>query len=281
MQTALREQVADHVRQQALRLDVGLCIVRAEKCLEIRLKLVENRGGEAPEVHGDGRVRVERARGAVRDVGDVSVGVELDLQRFLHARQLAVFHAADPARDSAVETDGVFEQIPDHRGAAALRQAAELVVHRAVGVDTVVVVGVDDAEGLVYIVARAEHGVRRAEGLRAPGGQGIKRGQTLEVLKCVADLERLSAAGGLAAQTVAAEGPDQTENLGLDDKDDLRKARADGVVDGVFHQHLTVRADAVDLLISPIARAETRRHDDKGCVHCFSSFSAVGGGYAP
>ena len=71
------------------------------------------------------------------------------------------------------------------------------------------------------------------------------------------------------------------KNLGLDDKDDLRKARADGVVDGVFHQHLTVRADAVDLLISSIARAETRRHDDKGCVHCFSSFSAVGGGYAP
>ena len=66
------------------------------------------------------------------------------------------------------------------------------------------------------------------------------------------------------------------KNLGLDDKDDLRKARADGVVDGVFHQHLTVRADAVDLLISSIARAETRRHDDKGCVHCFSSFSAVG-----
>ena len=62
--------------------------------------------------------------------------------------------------------------------------------------------------------------------------------------RCVADLERLSTAGGLAAQTVAAEGPDQTENLGLDDKDDLRKARADGVVDGVFHQHLTVRADA-------------------------------------
>ena len=123
--------------------------------------------------------------------------------------------------------------------------------------------------------------MRRAEGLRAPGGQGIKRGQTLEILKCVADLERLSAAGGLAAQTVAAEGPDQTENLGLDDKDDLRKARADGIVDGVFHQHLTVRADAVDLLISSIARAETRRHDDKGCVHCFSSFSAVGGGYAP
>ena len=59
----------------------------------------------------------------------------------------------------------------------------------------------------------------------------------------------------------------QVAHVGLDDEDHLRKARAQRVENGVFHQYLAVRADAVHLLVAAVARAHARRHNDQRCFH--------------
>ena len=47
----------------------------------------------------------------------------------------------------------------------------------------------------------------------------------------------------------------------------LGKARPNGIVDGILHQHLPLGSYAVHLFISTVAGTQSRRHNDQCCLH--------------
>ena len=166
--------------------------------------------------------------------------------------------------------DGVAQQITHHGGLSLLRQAAQLLIDGPVRIHAVIVVGIDNAEGLLDIGPRAQHGVGGAEGLGAPGRHGIERRQTGIVLHGIADLHRLPVPGRQAGNAVAAQRAHQVHHVVLDDEYDLGEACPNSVVNGVFHEDFAAGAYPVNLFISAIAGAQPSRHDDKRCFHvCF------------
>ena len=83
----------------------------------------------------------------------------------------------------------------------------------------------------------------------------VEGGHAGEILEHIIDLH-------LFGDAVAADGGDKLLHTGLDDEDHMVKPSANRVVDGVLHQNLAVGAEAVNLLVSAVAGAHARRHDE-------------------
>ena len=264
LQPSLLQQVSHHARQQALRLDVvpGLA---AQEVVKVGLQLLKDGGHEAPEVHGHHRVRRQLPVLPLCHISDGAVREQLDLQRLMDAAEPAVLHPAHATGHGAVGADGVFQQIPHHGGPSLPGQALKLLIHGPVGIHAVVVVGVDDAEGLGEIGPGAQHRMGGAEGLGAARRNGVVVRYAGEVLHGVADLQRLSCFCYECA--VPPQAIHQLPHIGLDDEHHLGKARPNGIVDGILHQHLPLRSYAVHLFISTVAGTQSRRHNDQCCLH--------------
>ena len=239
----------------------------AQEVLKILLHHRENGGHKAPEVHGHHGVAGQVHPLAAVDVGDGAVGEELNLQRLLDEGQVAVPGLADAPGDGAVLGDGVLQQVAHHGGVAVLGQAHQLLIDGAVGVHAVIVVGIDDAEGLVDHVPGAQNGVAGAEGLGALFGDVVELGDAVIGLVGVRHLHLAAVGGGELLHHVAAHGADQVQNLRLDDEHDLVKTGANGVKHAVLHQKLAVGADAVHLLVAAVAGAHTGSHNHQ-CSLC-------------
>ena len=145
-------------------------------------------------------------------------------------------------------------------------KAAELLGHLAVGVQTVKIVGVDDAAGPCHRLLRAKQGVDRAVRPGPARRNPVKGGKRVKGLIGVANLRRAAVQGG-SPREAAAEALNQFPHLRLDDEHNPAEARPEGVVDGVFHQKLPMGADAVHLLVSAVAGAQARRHNDQRELH--------------
>ena len=152
----------------------------------------------------------------------------------------------------------------------AVLVGGEVVVDLPEGLGTVVVVGVDDREGPVDEAAGAEHRLPGAEGLGPPFGHGVGGGQVVQRLEGVFHLHQ-------AGQPV----PDHRAEIGLvlpaDDEDDLLKAGAPGVVDGIVDDDLPARAHRVELLHAAVAAAHPgSQYDQYGFCHKMTSFACKG-----
>ena len=237
--------------------------------MEIRLQRVEDGGGKAPEVHGHHRVAVQHRSGIL--VPDDAVLQQGDLQRLADVAEIPVLHMAHAPGHGAVGSDGVLQQIAHHGGSTRLRQALQLRIYGAVSVRTVEIVGVDDAEGLVYDIAGTQHRVGRAEGLCPPRRLCIPRRQCRVVLIGVTDLHEPPVRRVQPGRHIAAQALHQLPHIRLDDEHDLVKARPHRVVHTVLHQYLSVGPHAVGLLAAAVAGTDPRRHDDQRCVHSLSS----------
>ena len=178
---------------------------------------------------------------------------------------------AHAARHAAVFADGLIQAVADHGRFALGLEPPKLLVDHTEGVHTIVIVGVDDDKRLADAAPRTEHGVPRAEGLGALRRNGIECRHAGKVLIGIADLDRRSVRRRHAGDAPAAERLHQLTHFGLDDEHHLGKARADRVVDGVFHQNFAVGTDAVYLLAAAVARAHARRHNDQCRFHRRSS----------
>ena len=169
-------------------------------------------------------------------------------------------------------SDGVLQQIAHHGGRARLRQTLQLRIYGAVSVRAVEIVGVDDAEGLVYDIAGTQHRVGRAEGLCPPRRLCIPRRQCRVVLIGVTDLHGPPVRRVQPGRHIAAQALHQLPHIRLDDEHDLVEPGAHRVIDAVLHQDLPVGAYAVRLLVAAVAGAEPRRHNDQSCFHALSSY---------
>ena len=251
--------LAHHQRQQALRLHR---VIRQppEEVLKIGPQRREDRGHEAPEVHGDHRIRGQVRVGV--QIRQVSVGIKLDLQRLLNGVQLPVLDLADAPGHGAVETGSVFQQIAHHGSLALGRQLDQFLINRPVGVHPVIVIGVDDAEGTIHCGFRAQQGVDRAEGLGASLRNVIEVRYGGIVLIDVGHLHRL-ALRRLFLLEIAHQLVHHLPHFRLDDEHHLVKAGPQGIVNGILHQNFAVGADAVHLLAAAVAGPKARRHDDQ------------------
>jgi len=109
--------------------------------------------------------------------------------------------------------------------------------------------------------------VHRAERLDAIRRHRVKIGHARKILIRIADLDIVPVRRFARGKVMSDHVLHQVAHVGLDDEDHLRKARAQRVENGVFHQNFTVRTDAVHLLIAAVARAHARRHNDQRCFH--------------
>ena len=239
-----------------------------EEVHEILLKLAEDPRGEAPEVHADRCEGIEQhARLARVDIADLAVIAELDLERFDNLIQIAIDRVADAAGNRSVLGNRVLQLIAHHGRFAFLRQGLQFVVNRAKRRYAVIVIRIDDGERLIDVVARNQHRVYRAERLGAFFRNVIERRNAGEILECVIDLH-------LLGDAVAADGSEHILHARLDDKDHMVKARANRVIDGILHQNLAVRTQTVHLLVSAVAGAHARSHNQKRCTHSNTSSSS-------
>ena len=100
-----------------------------------------------------------------------------------------------------------------------------------------------------------------APGLDAAFGNGVAIGQIIQLLKSVVYLQLLFQPGAHHFLEIFFNGV-------LDDKDDLFKAGAHGVVDGVVQNDLAVGADGIDLLQSAVTGTHAGGHNDQnGLFH--------------
>ena len=93
--------------------------------------------------------------------------------------------------------------------------------------------------------------MHRAERLGALFRHVIESRHAREILEGVIHLHFLG-------DTIAADGSKRFLHARLDDKDDMVKACADRVIDGILHQNLAVRTQTVHLLISAVAGTHAR-----------------------
>ena len=109
-----------------------------------------------------------------------------------------------------------------------------MLCEQAKAVRAVKIVGVDDGERRLNCVGSNQHGMCGAPGFRAT------ESRLLEYI-LHGNPRREARANGLAEGSL---------DILADDEDDLRKAGADGVVDGVVNDRLATRADRIELLLS-------------------------------
>ena len=107
-------------------------------------------------------------------------------------------------------------------------------------------------------VSRAQNGMNRSKWLDAICGNLIKCGNAIKLLIYKLDLNTLNITAKLLNDFFMTV---------LDNKHELIEACRNRVINRIFHQRIPRRADSVDLLISAIARAKSRRHNQKRCFH--------------
>ena len=259
-QFALVHQLVHKHWQQALGLD-RIRRKPLEERRKIFLQLAENPRGEAPEVHADRREGIQQlARLARADVADLAVFTELDLERLHNLVEVAVHGVAHAAGHRAVFGNGVLELIAHHGRLALGRQRLQFFIDRAERGHAVVVIRIDDGKRLVDAVARHEHRVHRAERLGALLGNMIEGRNAGEILECVIHLH-------LLGDAVAADGSQRLLHARLDDKNNLVKACANRVIDGILHQDFAIRAETVHLLVAAVTGTHTGRHNQKRSTH--------------
>ena len=84
-----------------------------------------------------------------------------------------------------------------------------------------------------------------------------------EILECVVHLH-------LLGDAVAADGSQRLLHARLDDKNNLVKACANRVIDGILHQDFAIRAETVHLLVAAVTGTHTGSHDNQRLIHpCF------------
>ena len=111
---AFAQQLADQVGDEHLGLRVLVQAVR-EEVGEAARDLVEQGGGEAPEVHAHGGVRGQGLeRGSAVQAVRRTRGRLDDVRQLLDEVQLVAYGAAGAAADAAGLGDGVAQAVADH-----------------------------------------------------------------------------------------------------------------------------------------------------------------------
>ena len=252
---ALADEFVDHRRNVELRFEV--LAVLGEPRLEILLRIGEEVGREAEEVHRNGRVLGKLLVGAAVVEEDSPVGHALDLRTLDHRRQVAVgIHAADAARYGAVVRKGPVQIVCDHAVAVfAVTELRKVVGDGLVGFGAVEVVGVDDGERLVHGVGGHHHGMVRAPRLDAAFGNRSAFGQIVQLLKDEFD-------GDATAETLGRKDLAELLLEGVaNDEYDLAETGADRVVNRIIDNGLVIGADPVHLLERAVARTHACGED--------------------
>ena len=243
-----------HHRQQALGLEILSCLI-LQKLLKIRPQSRENTGGKAPEVHGDHRIRVQIP--VLSQIPQSAVGVQLYLERFPHRTQLSILHCAHAAGNRTMQTGRVFG------GLALRRQLRQLLVDRPVRINAVIVIGIDDAAGLMHHIRRAQQGVNRTKGLRPLRRDVVKRRHGGKILKGVRHFHRTAVQRRPPGHRIAAQLAHHFLHLRLDDKHYFIESGPQRIINGVLHQNFPVGADSIHLLAAAVAGTQSRRHNDQ------------------
>ena len=248
-------------RHKVLALERVARQILVQKRREPALELAQVQRREAPEVHGHRRVarQVDEVR-AVLGIGGVRAAL-LDMCALRDALEHAVALRADAARHAAVGRDGI-AQAEAHHGIRPLgARHGEKIIQQAVGLDTVIIIGIDDGEPPVDLGRGAQHGVGSAPRLRAAVGHGVARRERVELLIGIAHVERR---GHGRADALA-------KLLGrvlLHDEHDLAESRAVSVKERIVQQKMAVLVHRRRLLRAPEAAAHAGGHDDQtGLVH--------------
>ena len=255
---ALVDELADHEGQEVLTLEGVLFQMLGQPARKAALGLVEEALAEAPQVHADGGIggQVVPALAAILGVVD-AVFIGLDAGALGDAAEGAVLVChADAAGHAAVFGDGILQQIADHAVIihGAVRVGGEVIVDDLEGLRAVVVVRIDDRKGAVNEVLGRQHRVAGAPRLDPALRDGKARGQLVELLEGVLHLHDLG-------HPVADGGLEGLLDLMLDDEDHGLEPGAAGIVEGIIHDDLPVRAHRVDLLHAAVPAAHTSRHD--------------------
>ena len=218
----------------------------------------------APEVHGDARVEgdLHGVRLVLAVLGDVAGANEL--RHLLDVGEVAAaVDRADAARDGAVLGEREREVVADHREVAAAvggRGRREELAEPGERVATVEVVGVDRGERGVDDVARGADRVRGAPRLRAPGRDGVRRGEVVQVLERVRDLHDVLV---LRADLLA----EHVLEVLADDEHDLAEPGALRVEHGIVEYGLAGRAHRVHLLQPAVPGSHSRGQHDQRRLH--------------
>ncbi len=233
-----------------------------EEAGEFGAEDVEDGGGEAPHVHGDGFVAGEWAWGRVRGAVFCAGGSAVDVGEFFDGgEETAGVDGAETAGDAAVFAEGIAEREADHApwgGVLVGWQGAEEGTHGGEGGGAVVVVGVDDAERFVDGVAGGPDGVAGAPWFLAGVRGGEACGEVVEVLEDEIDGE----VGFETADDAVAE---FGFAFAADDEDDAGEASGEGVEDGVVEEGFAGGAHAVGLFgFAAIAGGHAGGEDEEG-----------------
>ena len=168
---------------------------------------------------------------------------------------------ADAAGDVAVLRNGILQVIGNHGSPVrCIAHPLQGISHGSESVLAVIVVGVDDGEGLVNLILCAHDGVHRAVGLGTLGRGNETAGKGIIFLIGVGDLH-------LFGDLVADHFTEHLVHTAADDKNHLIKTGFDGIIDGVFHQDFTVGANAVHLFVTAVTGSESSCHDQKRRIH--------------
>jgi len=167
-----------------------------EEAGEVGFDLVDEAEREAPEVHRDDDVFFDEAGAAIEGAAfDFFFAFAGDVDHFLHSLKEAVGGLADAPVDRAVIGKGADEVVADEGvvglaviGTTRGEKAGGLVV----GIGAVEVIGIDDGEGAVELVAGRADGVGGAPGFFAACGEVVSFREVGETLKSVGDFDLLT-----------------------------------------------------------------------------------------
>ena len=134
----------------------------------------------------------------------------------------------------------------------------------------IIIVGVDDGEGLLHRIAAAEDRVAGAPGFGAPFGHGEALWQSVQLL---IDIRHRNLPGNAVANMFLKGFLDFL----LDDEHHPAKPGGDGVVNGIIDDQLPAGTDGRNLLESTEPAAHTGGHDNQRGflrgIHRVSPFS--------
>ena len=220
-------------------------------------------GSEAPEVHGN--------RSVVGDGYPFFVLIEilhlavdaLDFGAFHNAgQQFLLVHGANAAAYGSAVGKRVAYAEAYHGifSGAAFGELAEELAHHLEGVAVVEVIAVDDSEGFLDGVLAHHHRVVGSPGLGAAFGASEAFGQCVERLEYEFTGDVVFIFGEHDAAEVLFE-------ILADNKHEFAESGVDGIVDGVVHDGLSVRAQSVQLLESAVAATHSSSEKEECRFH--------------
>ena len=134
------------------------------------------------------------------------------------------------------------------------------------GVFSVIIIRVDDGKGLLNEALAGQDSLSRSPGLLPPFRQGDALRQIVQRLKGIPDLH--TQLGADRFDTVADDFPEVRFDLFADDKNDLTKTCPDGIVDGIIHDDLTMKANRLQLFdAGAISGTNAGGHHNKCLFH--------------